>query len=177
MIEVMPISRRGRLLKVEVGDTLALAGCSWNNPQVVGRGLFNTDNRLRASVVRGSSGVCSSVLHRGLTLLVSWVSCSARLSAQTRSATPCRSRDRERALLRQRRAALLYRGDHRTVQSPGVLHRYRSERTSREVTWEPHAILTNPGDGSLWIISLRSFDVVAKLDLDGTPTRLLAIGG
>ncbi|MCG8651204.1 MAG: hypothetical protein MI861_15305 [Pirellulales bacterium] len=40
-----------------------------------------------------------------------------------------------------------------------------------------HAVITNPGDGSLWVISLNSLKVVAKLNLDGTPTRLLAIGG
>jgi len=39
-----------------------------------------------------------------------------------------------------------------------------------------HVAITNPGDGSLWVISLRNFQVVAKLHLDGTPTRLLAIG-
>ena len=40
-----------------------------------------------------------------------------------------------------------------------------------------HAVITNPGDGSLWVISLSNFKVVAKLNLDGTPTRLLALGG
>ncbi|MDG2220601.1 MAG: hypothetical protein P8L85_04435 [Rubripirellula sp.] len=40
-----------------------------------------------------------------------------------------------------------------------------------------HAVITNPGDGSLWVISLNNFNVIAKLNLNGTPTRLLAIGG
>ncbi|MEO1616905.1 MAG: hypothetical protein AAFV88_13700 [Planctomycetota bacterium] len=40
-----------------------------------------------------------------------------------------------------------------------------------------HALVTNPGDGSLWVISLRDFQVRGKLDLDGTPTRLLVTGG
>lgn len=39
-----------------------------------------------------------------------------------------------------------------------------------------HAVITNPGDGSLWLISLSDFSVLAKLKIDGTPTRLLAIG-
>ena len=40
-----------------------------------------------------------------------------------------------------------------------------------------HLAITNPGDGSLWVISLSDLNVVAKLDLDGTPSRLLAVGG
>ncbi len=40
-----------------------------------------------------------------------------------------------------------------------------------------HAVITNPGDGSLWVISLSDFKVVAKLKLEGTPTRLLTLGG
>lgn len=40
-----------------------------------------------------------------------------------------------------------------------------------------HVLITNPGDGSLWVISLRDGSVIATLDLGGTPTRLLAIGG
>lgn len=40
-----------------------------------------------------------------------------------------------------------------------------------------HALITNPGDGSLWIVSLRDFTVGTKLTIGGTPTRLLAIGG
>jgi len=40
-----------------------------------------------------------------------------------------------------------------------------------------HAVITNPADGSLWVISLSDFKVVAKLNLAGTPTRLLTLGG
>ncbi|KAA1258451.1 hypothetical protein LF1_09710 [Rubripirellula obstinata] len=37
--------------------------------------------------------------------------------------------------------------------------------------------ITNPGDQSIWIVSLADFSVQAKLSISGTPTRLLAIGG
>ncbi len=40
-----------------------------------------------------------------------------------------------------------------------------------------HVMITNPGDGSAWVISLRDYTVEAKIDLGGTPSRLLAIGG
>lgn len=36
--------------------------------------------------------------------------------------------------------------------------------------------ITNPGDGTLWIISLADFSVPAKLTVGGTPTRVLAVG-
>lgn len=35
--------------------------------------------------------------------------------------------------------------------------------------------ITNPGDGSLWIVNLTDFEVVAKLDVEGTPTRLVTL--
>ena len=40
-----------------------------------------------------------------------------------------------------------------------------------------HALITNPGDGTLWVVSLLDFSVDAKLELGGVPSRLLAIGG
>lgn len=38
-----------------------------------------------------------------------------------------------------------------------------------------HVAVSNPGDGTLWIIGLRDLEVEAKLDVDGTPTRLVTI--
>ncbi|TWU65496.1 hypothetical protein V7x_10430 [Crateriforma conspicua] len=32
-------------------------------------------------------------------------------------------------------------------------------------------------DGSLWVMSLTDFDVLAKLDSGGAPTRVVAVGG
>ncbi|WP_235951166.1 hypothetical protein [Crateriforma spongiae] len=40
-----------------------------------------------------------------------------------------------------------------------------------------HAVITNPGDSSLWVMSLTDFDVLAKLDSGGAPTRVVAVGG
>lgn len=37
--------------------------------------------------------------------------------------------------------------------------------------------ITNPGDGSIWIVSLADLNVIAKLNVEGTPTRLTALGG
>lgn len=37
--------------------------------------------------------------------------------------------------------------------------------------------ITNPGDGSIWIISLSELTVRDKLQVGGTPTRLISIGG
>ena len=39
------------------------------------------------------------------------------------------------------------------------------------------ACFTNPGDGSIWVMSLASLEVESKLQIKGVPTRLLAIGG
>jgi hypothetical protein len=36
--------------------------------------------------------------------------------------------------------------------------------------------LTNPGDGSIWVVSLADFIVQAKLQVGGTPTRLISVG-
>lgn len=38
------------------------------------------------------------------------------------------------------------------------------------------ACISNPGDGSLWLISLNALEVIAKLDVGGAPTRLTAFG-
>jgi len=38
------------------------------------------------------------------------------------------------------------------------------------------ACISNPGDGSLWILSIHSLEVLAKLDVGGAPTRLLSFG-
>lgn len=37
--------------------------------------------------------------------------------------------------------------------------------------------ITNPGDGTVWIVSLANFTTAAKLNVGGTPTRILAVGG
>lgn len=37
-----------------------------------------------------------------------------------------------------------------------------------------HAVLTNPGDATIWVVGLRDFTVAAKLDVEGTPTRIVA---
>lgn len=37
-------------------------------------------------------------------------------------------------------------------------------------------VLTNPGDGSIWVVSLTDFSVQAKLSVGGTPTRLISVG-
>jgi len=39
------------------------------------------------------------------------------------------------------------------------------------------AMLSNPGDGSIWVLSLTDLEVQAKISLSGTPTRLVAVGG
>jgi hypothetical protein len=39
------------------------------------------------------------------------------------------------------------------------------------------AMLSNPGDGSIWVLSLSELEVQAKISLSGTPTRLVAVGG
>jgi hypothetical protein len=36
--------------------------------------------------------------------------------------------------------------------------------------------ITNPGDGSIWIISLSDFTVQEKLNVGGSPTRLVSVG-
>jgi hypothetical protein len=38
-----------------------------------------------------------------------------------------------------------------------------------------HLAVTNPGDGTIWIVNVRDHVVVAKLDVDGSPTRILSI--
>ncbi|MEM6473665.1 MAG: hypothetical protein AAF802_29170 [Planctomycetota bacterium] len=40
-----------------------------------------------------------------------------------------------------------------------------------------YGVVTNPGNGSLWVVSLRDFNTVAKLSVGGTPSRLIAVGG
>ena len=39
------------------------------------------------------------------------------------------------------------------------------------------AFISNPGDGSIWVLSLEDLEVQAKIDVTGTPTHLLAVGG
>ncbi len=39
------------------------------------------------------------------------------------------------------------------------------------------AVLTNPGSGSIWVVGLKDFDVQAKLNVGGTPTRVVVVGG
>ena len=49
-----------------------------------------------------------------------------------------------------------------------------------DLTVEPdgrYAFISNPGDGSLSVLSLRFLKIVAEFDVKGVPTSLLAIGG
>jgi hypothetical protein len=39
------------------------------------------------------------------------------------------------------------------------------------------AFVTNPGDGSIWVISLSTLEVESKHQVDGVPSRILVIGG
>lgn len=38
------------------------------------------------------------------------------------------------------------------------------------------ACISNPGDGSLWLVSLHGLELLAKLDVGGVPTRVAAFG-
>jgi hypothetical protein len=38
-----------------------------------------------------------------------------------------------------------------------------------------HLVVTNPGDGTIWVVNLSDHQVTAKLSVEGTPTRVLAI--
>jgi hypothetical protein len=40
-----------------------------------------------------------------------------------------------------------------------------------------HVVVTNPGDGSLWVISTGNWSVEEKLSVGGVPSRLTSIGG
>ncbi|MCO8125334.1 hypothetical protein NHH03_26585 [Stieleria sp. TO1_6] len=37
-------------------------------------------------------------------------------------------------------------------------------------------VISNPGDSSIWVLSLTDFSVLAKLSVEGNPIRLLALG-
>lgn len=39
------------------------------------------------------------------------------------------------------------------------------------------ACITNPGDGTVWIVSLANLEILAKLTVGGSPTRVVAFGG
>jgi DNA-binding beta-propeller fold protein YncE len=39
------------------------------------------------------------------------------------------------------------------------------------------AFITNPGDGSIWVISLSTLEVDSQHQVGGVPARVLAIGG
>jgi hypothetical protein len=39
------------------------------------------------------------------------------------------------------------------------------------------ACITNPGDGTLWVISIAHLEILAKLAPGGSPTRIVAFGG
>ena len=39
------------------------------------------------------------------------------------------------------------------------------------------AVITNPGDGSIWAISLTNLEVQVKVQVSGEPTRIVAVGG
>lgn len=38
------------------------------------------------------------------------------------------------------------------------------------------ACITNPGDGSIWVVAVANLEVVAKLSVGGCPTRIVAFG-
>lgn len=40
-----------------------------------------------------------------------------------------------------------------------------------------HALLTNPGDGEIWLLSLARLEVLDKYKVDGMPTKITTIGG
>ncbi len=40
-----------------------------------------------------------------------------------------------------------------------------------------YACLTNPGDGSIWVLSLYNLEILAKLQAGGTPSAITNIGG
>lgn len=40
-----------------------------------------------------------------------------------------------------------------------------------------YGILTNPGDGEIWILSLNDLSIVGKHKVGGMPTKILAVGG
>lgn len=40
-----------------------------------------------------------------------------------------------------------------------------------------HFVVSNPGDGSLWMFEVDGMSVIAKFQVDGTPTRMIALGG
>jgi hypothetical protein len=39
------------------------------------------------------------------------------------------------------------------------------------------AVITNPGDGSIWVLALADLEVQAKLSVGGAPTRVITVGG
>lgn len=39
------------------------------------------------------------------------------------------------------------------------------------------ACITNPGDGTLWIVSIANLEILAKVTVGGSPTRIAAFGG
>lgn len=39
------------------------------------------------------------------------------------------------------------------------------------------AFISNPGEGSLWVLSLEDLEIQAKIQVSGTPTHVLAVGG
>ncbi len=39
------------------------------------------------------------------------------------------------------------------------------------------ACITNPGEGSIWVMTLADLEIQSKSQVNGTPTRIVAIGG
>jgi hypothetical protein len=39
------------------------------------------------------------------------------------------------------------------------------------------AFISNPGEGSLWVLSLEDLEIQVKIQVSGTPTHVLAVGG
>lgn len=67
---------------------------------------------------------------------------------------------------------------HRTIEvGPNQMAGHSGYHAASLLPDGRHLLLTNPGDGSMWVFSLSKSKVVAKFELGGTPTRLLSIGG
>ncbi|WP_417746866.1 hypothetical protein [Rosistilla oblonga] len=71
--------------------------------------------------------------------------------------------------------------DAKQVQSiavgPNQIEGHSGHHTVTVLPGRRQVALTNPGEGSIWIVSLTDFKVAAKFEVPGTPTRLIALGG
>jgi hypothetical protein len=39
------------------------------------------------------------------------------------------------------------------------------------------AYITNPGEGSIWVLNLESLEIVGRFQVGGVPTRVACVGG